>query len=64
MIRFVPPAVQYFFINDISQLGMKKVFFVDNAVIYAESVNLHELVEAIQGFVSILSDWLDTNNLN
>ena len=30
---------------------------------YAESANLHELVEAFQGLVSILSDWLNTNQL-
>ena len=30
---------------------------------YAESVNFHELVETIQGFVSIVSDWLNTNKL-
>ena len=41
---------------------MKNVFFADDAVFYAESVNFYELVE-IQGFVSTLSNWLNTNKL-
>ena len=38
------PLLFNIFINDISQLGMKSVFFADDAVFYAESVNFHELV--------------------
>ena len=30
---------------------------------YVKSVNFHELVKTFQGFVSILSDWLNTNKL-
>ena len=42
---------------------MKNVFFAEDAVLYAESVNFHELVETFQGFVSALSNWLNTNKL-
>ena len=52
------PCGLVFFINDISQLGMKNVLFADDAIFYAESVNFHELVETIQGFVSMLFDCL------
>ena len=31
--------------------------------IYIKSEKCHELVETIQGFISLLSDWLNTNKL-
>ena len=52
-----------FFINDISHLGLKNVLFADDAGFSAESEHFHELVEIFQRFVSILSDWLNTNKL-
>ena len=42
---------------------VKNVIFADDAAYYAESVNIHELVETIQGFFSTLSDLLKTNKL-
>ena len=42
---------------------MKNMFFAHDAVFYAGSVNFHELLEAIQGFVSILFDWHNINKL-
>ena len=38
-------------------------FFANNAVFYAESVNFYYLVETFQRFVSILSDYFNTNKL-
>ena len=57
------PLLFSIFINGISQLGMKNVLFADDTVFYAESENFHELVEHFQGFVSSLSNWLNTNKL-
>ena len=42
---------------------MKNLHFADDGIFKAESVNFHELIETFQGFVSILSDWLNTNKL-
>ena len=50
------PLLFNIFVNDISQLVMKNVLFADDAVFYKETVNFHELIENIQGFVSIMSD--------
>ena len=57
------PLLFNIFINDISQLGMKNVLFADDAVFYAELVNIHELVGFFQGFVSASANWLNTNKL-
>ena len=51
------------FLDDISQPEMKNVLFADENIFYAESVNFHELVKTIHGFVLILSDWINTNKL-
>ena len=50
------PLLFNIFINVISQLCMKNVFFADDAVFYAEPEIFHELVETFQGFVSTLSN--------
>ena len=47
-IRFGLFAVFNISTNDISQLRIKKSFFADDAVFYAESGNIHELVEIIR----------------
>ena len=39
------------------------MIFVDDAVVLCGVSNFHESVEAIQRFVSILFDWLNTNKL-
>ena len=39
------------------------MLFVDDAALYAKFVSVHEFVETIQGFVTKLSDWRNTNNV-
>ena len=55
---FGPSAV----INDISELDMKNVF--SQIMLFSmQSVNFREFAETFQGFVSTLSNWLNTNKL-